>query len=95
VSKKYFKTLAILENYVGYIVDHIKKTGYKAKKINSSAMGVKEIIFLQDESRARVFDQYSKQLEKKIRENSNLGFLNNFIAEPDKFKHSGLTCRKT
>jgi hypothetical protein len=56
-------------------------------------MGVKEIIFLQDESRARVFDVYSMQLIKKIKENKNLEFLNDFLAEPDKFKHSGLACR--
>lgn len=93
ISKRYSETLAILENYIGYIVDYIKKTGYLAKRINSEAMGVKEIIFLQDESRARVFDQYSKQLKQKIKENKTLDFLNDFIAEPDKFKHSGLACR--
>jgi len=57
-------------------------------------VGVKEIIFLQDESRAKVFDLYSTQLEKKIKENTDLSFLKQFQAEVDRFYHSGLAPRK-
>jgi len=76
------------------MVDHIKKTGFLAKRIDAKAIGVKEIIFLQDESRARAFDVYHQQLSKKICENSDLSFWNKFAAQPDKFKHSGLACRR-
>lgn len=49
---------------------------------------------MQDESRAKVFDIYATQLEKKIKENTNLSFLRGFQAEVDRFYHSGLATRK-
>jgi hypothetical protein len=94
VSKKYQETRIILENYLKHTIAIIIDTDYRAEKINSSAMGVKEIIFLQDESRARAFDTYSKQLSQKLKDHQDLEFIEDFIAEPEKFKHSGLACRK-
>ena len=58
-------------------------------------MGVSEIVFLQDARRARVYDNYTKNLKKKLRQNKNLDFLKNFDPVLDTFVHSGLTCRKS
>ena len=48
---------------------------------------------MQDESRARGFDFYTTNLEKKIKEFGSLDFMKNFAPVIDTFHHSGMACR--
>lgn len=95
IDQKYPQTVKILENYVEHVLAYVHSEGYLAKKIDNNVIGVKNIIFMQDERRARIFDVYSAQLEKKIKENKDLEFLSNFKADIDRFRHSGLAARAT
>ena len=48
---------------------------------------------MQDESRARGFDFYTSNLEKKIKEFGSLDFMKNFAPVIDTFHHSGMACK--
>lgn len=54
---------------------------------------MKEIVFLQDEKKARIYDNYINNLKKKLNESKTLAFLDNFNPVMDTFVHSGLACR--
>lgn len=57
-------------------------------------IGMDPTVFLQDEDRAQIQREYACRLEKRLKKQDDLEFLNYFKPNYGGFIHSGLACRK-